>query len=138
MATEDIKKTGDTIDSWCGKCKRILAHTIEALVQNKPARVSCNTCRAQHSYKADPPKSTQQGPASGVSSSKPAKARSNRYEALIKDGVKVMTYSTTEKYQPGDVVQHATFGRGAVTEIKDGNKIEVLFQTGTKTLIHDR
>jgi hypothetical protein len=138
MANEHtIKKPGDTIDSWCGKCKRILAHTIEALVQNKPARVSCNTCRAQHGYKADSPKTTQK-PTSGVSSSKPAKARVSRYEALLKDGVKVMTYSISEKYQEGDVVQHATFGRGAVTEIKDGNKIEVLFESGTKTLIHDR
>ena len=134
MATEYTnKKPGDTIDSWCGKCKRILAHTIEALVGNKPARVCCNTCRAQHSYKADAPKST-----GGGSSSRPAKAGSNRYQALLKDGVKVVDYSSAEKYQEGDVVQHATFGRGAVTAIKDGSKIEVLFQTGTKTLIHDR
>lgn len=139
MATEHItQKPGDTIDSWCGKCKRILAHTIEALVQDKPARVSCNTCRAQHSYKPAAPKSTPQTAARGASSSRSAKAGTNRYQALVKDGAKAITYSTAERYQQGDVVQHATFGRGAVTAIKEGSKIEVLFQTGTKTLIHGR
>ena len=44
-------KPGGNVDSWCGKCKLILAHTIEALVGDKPARVHCNTCKAQHSYK---------------------------------------------------------------------------------------
>jgi hypothetical protein len=136
MATEHItKKLGDTIDSWCGKCKRILAHTIEALVHDKPARVTCNTCKAQHSYKPDSPKSTS---TRSGSSSRTAKAGTNRYQALLKDSAKVMTYSTADKYQQGDVVEHATFGRGAVTAIKDGSKIEVLFQTGTKTLIHGR
>jgi hypothetical protein len=136
MAIEHtIKKPGDTIDSWCGKCKRILAHTIEALVDDKPARVCCNTCKAQHGYKPDSPKSSEQA---STRASRSTKTGTNRYQALVKDGVKVVNYSAAEKYQQGDVVQHATFGRGAVTAIKDGNKIEVLFQTGTKTLIHDR
>ena len=41
METEgSAKKIGGTIDSWCGKCKLILAHTIEAMVGDKPARVA--------------------------------------------------------------------------------------------------
>jgi hypothetical protein len=132
---QTTKKLGDTIDSWCGKCKRVLAHTIEALVENKPARVSCNTCKAQHTYKPESPKSTSRS----ASSPRPARAGTNRYQALLKDGAtKATAYSTAERYQQGDVVEHATFGRGAVTAIKDGSKIEVLFQTGTKTLIHGR
>jgi len=138
MSIEHInKELGDTIDSWCGKCKRVLAHTVEALVDGKPARVNCNTCKAQHAYKPDSPKSTSQASARGASS-RSAKSGANRYQALVKDGAKVITYSAAEKYQQGDVVQHATFGRGAVTAIKDGSKIEVLFETGTKTLIHGR
>jgi hypothetical protein len=136
MATEhNIKKLGDTIDSWCGKCKRVLAHNIEALVENKPARVSCNTCKATHGYKPDAPKSAS---TRAASSSRPARSGANRYQALVKEGSKAIAYSTAEKYQQGDVVEHATFGRGAVTAIKDGSKIEVLFQTGPKTLIHGR
>ena len=49
MKTGRIKaKVGSDIDSWCGKCKRILAHTVEAMVGDKPARVNCNTCKSQH------------------------------------------------------------------------------------------
>jgi len=33
MKTGRIKaKVGSDIDSWCGKCKRILVHTVEAMV----------------------------------------------------------------------------------------------------------
>ncbi len=44
-------KPGDDVDSWCGTCKRLLAHTVEAMVDDVPARVHCNTCKAQHKYK---------------------------------------------------------------------------------------
>jgi hypothetical protein len=44
-------KPGGNVDSWCGKRKLILAHTIEVMAGDKPARVHCNTCKAQHSYK---------------------------------------------------------------------------------------
>jgi hypothetical protein len=48
------------------------------------------------------------------------------------------TYSPKDKYEPGDVLEHPTFGRGVTTAIKDGTKIEVLFEMGAKTLIHGR
>jgi hypothetical protein len=45
------KRTGGTIDGWRGRCKMILAHTIETMVGDKPARVHCNTCKSQPSYR---------------------------------------------------------------------------------------
>jgi len=47
-------------------------------------------------------------------------------------------YSPKEKYQPGDVLEHSTFGRGVAMALKDETKIEVLFESGSKTLIHGR
>lgn len=139
MQTEESNlKLGGTIDSWCGKCKLILAHTIEALVGDKPARVSCNTCKSQHRYNPTVPKSPRPASTGGAPMSRAARAGANRYQSLLKDSSVVMTYSANQKYQPGDVVDHATFGRGAVTATKDGSKIEVLFESGTKTLIHAR
>lgn len=119
-------KPGGTIDSWCGKCKRILAHTIEAMVGDRPARVHCNTCKAQHGYKAHEPGA---GP-----------RRPNRYQSLLKanEAAVAKTYSSKDRYEAGDVMDHPTFGRGVTTAVKDGSKIEVLFGSGSKLLVHGR
>ena len=123
-------RTGGTIDSWCGKCKMMLAHTIEALVDDKPARVHCNTCNSQHTYKAS-------APGKNVRSSKP---RATRYQGLIRENNTSVPkiYSPKEKYQSGDVLQHPSFGVGVTTAVKDDTKIEVLFETGSKVLVHGR
>src|SRR6266566_4085945 len=101
------KELGGTIDSWCGKCKLILAHTIEAMVGNKPARVHCNTCNSQHSYKPSEPGKSASRQQSG-------KPRASRYQGLL-NGSRTETpkpYSPKEKYQSGDVLKHPTFGVG--------------------------
>jgi hypothetical protein len=138
-------KPGDNIDSWCGKCKRILAHTIEAIVGKKPARVHCNTCNAQHGYKAHDPRAgsrsvRQTGSAEDALAPRPGRTRANRYQQLLKgkDMAAARSYASKDKYSPGDVVEHPSFGFGITTAIKDGTKIEVLFETGPKVLIQGR
>ena|SRR5215831_15713509 len=143
METElNSVKPGSNIDSWCGKCKLVLAHTIEAVVDGKPARVHCNTCGSQHTYKPNPPGATSRA---GTKREKTSVAggertRSSRYDSLMKakssDAAK--TYSPNSKYEQKDVLEHPTFGRGVVTAVKDATKIEVLFEGGLKTLIHAR
>ena len=125
------KIPGSNIDSWCGKCKMMLAHTIEAMVGDKPARVSCNTCRSQHAYKAQPP---------GQAGVRTVRRGANRYQSLLKAGESAIAknYSPSAKFELGDVLEHPTFGRGVATAVKDGAKIEVLFETGSKTLVHGR
>ena len=136
-------RVGSDIDCWCGKCKRILAHTIEAMVGNKPARVNCNTCKSQHSYKPHPPDASSQGrqkrEAGDGQRSQPAKPSANRHQSLLKakSAAVVKSYSLQDKYETGDVLEHPKFGRGVTTAVKDG-KIEVLFEDGSKTLVHGR
>src|ERR1051326_3821918 len=103
------KEPGGTIDSWCGKCKMILAHTIEAMVGDKPARVQCNTCKSQHSYKAHEPTPTRRPARPREAGEQPTttpKTRSNRYQTLLrgKDMAVAKNYSTKDRYEPGDVV----------------------------------
>ena len=133
--SDNKKKAGGTIDSWCGKCKLVLAHTIEAMVGEKPARVHCNTCNAQHTYKAQAPTSS-----SAAGEPRPAKARASKYQTLLKgkDATQTRPYSSSERYAPGDLMQHSVFGFGVATAVKDGTKIEVLFESGSKVLVHDR
>src|SRR5262249_14578619 len=137
-------KPGSNIDSWCGKCKLMLAHTIEAMVGNKPARVHCNTCRSQHAYRAQPPGETLRRAASGEPGDgaipRTRTPRKNRYQTLLNGSASrpAKVYSIKEKYQAGDLLEHPIFGRGVATAVKDETKIEVLFESGSKTLVHGR
>ena len=123
-------RTGGTIDSWCGKCKMVLAHTIEAMVGDKPMRVHCNTCHSQHAYKASQPKTGAR--------SQPGKGRPTRYKTLLEGSSTQVTkpYSPKDTYQQGDVLKHPNFGVGVTTAVKDATKIEVLFEGGLKLLVH--
>ena len=137
-------KLGGNVDSWCGKCKRILAHTIEAIVGETPARVHCNTCKSPHGYKpyepGGSPRQVRQREAGGGLSPQPAKPRAGRYHVLLKgkDMALAKSYSSKDSYALGDIVQHPSFGLGVATAIKDGAKIEVLFENGPKLLVHGR
>ena len=128
-------KPGGNVDSWCGKCKLILAHTIEAMAGDKPVRVHCNTCKAQHGYKPYEP-----GGAGGSKGPQPGKARASRYQMLLrgKDMALAKRYSPKDNYAPGDVVEHPSFGVGVAIAVKDGAKVEVLFDDGSKVLVHGR
>jgi hypothetical protein len=50
----------------------------------------------------------------------------------------VKIYSPKDKYETGDVLEHPTFGRGITTAVKDATKIEVLFESGSKTLVYGK
>jgi len=128
----DNNRVGGTIDSWCGKCKMMLAHTIEAMVEDRPVRVSCNTCRSQHNYKSSEP-------GKRVARAQTGGGRPTRYKGLMKDNTQgPRDYSPKETYQAGDVVKHPHFGLGVTTAVKDATKIEVLFENGAKVLVHGR
>ena len=144
METEhSAKKPGDTIDSWCGKCKLMLAHTIEAMVGDKPARVLCKTCRAQHSYKPNPPGAPRKSvsrDASGAAPRQPARGKASKYQSFLNASGSAVAkvYSPKDRYEEGDILEHPTFGRGVATLVRDATKIEVLFEMGSKTLVHGR
>lgn len=125
------KEPGGTIDSWCGKCKMILAHTIEAMVGSKPARVHCNTCQSQHAYRASEP---------GKTAPRTGGTRGVRYKTLLGNSnpATAKAYSPKDTYRAGDVLQHPMFGVGVTTSVKDVTKIEVLFEAGPKLLVHGR
>jgi hypothetical protein len=130
-------------DSWCGKCKLLLAHTIETMDGPLPARVQCNTCHQQHAFKDHKPGEVRTGmgrapraPA-GPKRATPGAARASHYEELMKSHALEVgrTYSPKEKFAVGDVVQHPTFGLGVTTAVKDAKKVEVLFHDGARVLI---
>jgi hypothetical protein len=139
-------KIAGTADSWCGKCKLLLTHTIETMEGSVPTRVHCNTCNSQHAYKPYLPgeaprqvKARERAAESGPRTPQPGKVKASHYDDLMKgrDG-SAASYSPRLRLSVGDVIRHPTFGIGVTTAQKDGSKVEVLFPEGPKVLIHGR
>ncbi len=125
-----VPNIGDRIDSFCGRCKMMLAHTVESIEAGKIKKCHCNTCGAQHAYRPKAPKRA------GM----PAALEPSDYDKLMKsqDADKARKYATSDRFQPSELIKHGTFGLGIVLTCKESNKIEVLFSDGTKTLVHCR
>ena len=141
MANPKVKP-GSTVDSWCTKCKLVLAHTVEAMVDTKITRVHCNTCGGQHAHRASAPGSSKaSGGASKSARAKVEKApKPNDLETLLRGrtAASARPYATTERFAPGEVISHAAFGLGVVTGERDSVKIDVQFADGPKVLMHGR
>ena len=62
------------------------------------------------------------------------------FEDLLagKDLSAAQPYSPKRTYTVNDVVDHPTFGRGFVSAVRDGGKIEVTFRSDVKLLVHGR
>jgi hypothetical protein len=71
---------------------------------------------------------------------RPPRGKASKYQSLLnaRGTAVAKVYSPKDRYEEGDVVEHPTFGRGVATLVKDTTKIEVLFEIGSKTLVHGR
>jgi hypothetical protein len=132
---------GSDVDSWCTRCKLMLAHTVEAMVESKITRVHCNTCGTQHAYRPHPPGEGPRARASRpVSTRQAASSTPPDYHALIagRPLAGARRYAVSERYQAHELIRHSSFGVGVVLAEKEGNKVAVLFADGPRTLLHRR
>lgn len=136
-----MPKVGGEVDALCTKCELVLAHTVIAMVGGSPVKVECNTCHGVHRYRVSAASKERSGPP------KPRAARASRkavptisFEELLvsKRVAAAAPYAVKRTYGVDDVVDHPTFGRGFVSAVRDGGKIEVTFRSDVKVLIHGR
>lgn len=138
-------KAGDEVDSRCTKCKLVLAHTIVAMVGDQIARVKCNTCDGEHAYR--PPPTASEATAKRRRAERKSTASdvailptAAEYAGLIsKANVdEAVDYTPKLVLDRKMVINHAKFGIGVVTDIKEGNKANVAFEDGGRVLIYAR
>lgn len=143
MATH---KVGGEVDAFCTRCKLTLAHTILAMVGTKIARVRCNTCGGDHTYRSAPGSTDRPSASSSRSTSSSSAPRAEKPEKVVisfeqqlagKDIANAPKYSPKDTYQVDQVIQHPTFGLGLVTAVR-GDKVDITFKSETKTLVHAR
>jgi hypothetical protein len=117
-------RSGDDIDTFCGKCKENREHAIVSL---KPTgeveRVQCRTCQSTHLFR------DQKRPAPR------ARAGPRSAAPLPAETGPARGYSMQERFQVGDRIEHPKFGLGVVIEERLG-KIDVRFGKEMRTLIH--
>lgn len=138
---------GKEIVCYCTRCKMDLGHTIMAAVGGAPARVMCRTCKSEHNYK---PKKGVSDPGATPKRSIPNRSGTAK-ERVVEKTVPIEVewlrqmnantntlreYAANENFKVGDRIAHPTFGEGIVQKQIFPNKIEILFKSDLKTLIH--
>lgn len=120
-------EVGNKIDAWCGRCKSLLRHTIEIMTGEKVRRVNCNSCKSRHLYRAQQPKT--RGAAAALT-------QERKYEQLLRGRTESSStpYSSSARFQIGQLVSHTSFGLGVVTGTRDNVKIDVCFAAGERVL----
>jgi hypothetical protein len=132
---------GKEILSYCGKCQLKLAHVIMSMKDAAtPHKVQCKTCNSVHGFK-----SQATATAKKVGSTKSKVAIQTRSASdLWNEAMRVhanktkKSYSIKSKFQVGDVITHPSFGEGLVQANLSNDRIEVLFQSDIKNLVHGK
>ena len=134
-------KVGGEVDAVCTKCQMTLAHTVHAVVAGRPVKVECNTCHGVHRYKGTLGGSSA-ARSSGPRAEKAARERPTvvAFDELLskRDLAAVQPYSPKLEWAVDQVMDHPIFGRGFVSAVRDGGKIEVTFRGDVKILVHGR
>ena len=132
--------------AYCTSCKMDLGHNIVAMKGDRIAKVECRTCKKTHVYKA--PKGVTEPGQEGAA--KPKRAGRKKADAdtgapieqewerlmSINKNAPLKPYSIKAPFILGDKINHPTFGEGIVGKIIYPNKMEVIFRTDLKILIH--
>jgi hypothetical protein len=130
-------KVGGEVDAFCTRCELTLAHTVHAVVGDRPVKVECNTCHGVHRYRGGAGSS-----ASTPRAARPARAKAEvvGFDALLgaRRTGEARPYSPKVTFAVDDVVDHPLFGRGFVSAVRAGGKVEITFRSDVKLLVHAR
>jgi hypothetical protein len=128
-------RVGGEVDSFCGKCKMLLAHTVLAMVAKSIARVRCNTCGTDHAFRRAP----------GTAAVAPARSTSRAARVVLgfaaqieaRGATNARAYNPQATFQVDELIAHPTFGLGIVQAVRR-DKVDVAFKATERTLIHGR
>lgn len=136
MTEAEIKVGGD-IDSWCSRCKLELNHTITAITAGKVKKVKCNTCQFDHVMRKKP--ATRTTRKTKTSKTDATAVAASEFLRLLgkRDLATASSYKLENAYEQGDLIQHDGFGIGIVTDIKQDNKMIVMFKDKLRTMVYN-
>ena len=135
-------RVGGSIDAWCGACKMMREHTISAMLDDKPKKVVCETCGAQHNYRTTPARGKK--PADGEAGSRGAakvnpqiskrkEAERTALQQELVNATDVRSFKRRARYKAGEIIEHPEYGRGKIENVLRGSLL-VRFRTGLRPL----
>ncbi|HUK91248.1 MAG TPA: hypothetical protein VLZ81_12660 [Blastocatellia bacterium] len=129
-------RIGLEINAYCGKCKLERTHTVAAMeADGSVKKVSCTMCGSYHNYKLPKVASEGNGKVTKTGTRKSRSATS--IDSLLDPSRPAKPYSMSGSFSAGDLINHPSFGLGAVELTRPPNKMEVIFREGRKTLVHN-
>jgi hypothetical protein len=120
-----------------------LNHIIVAMKGERIAKVQCFTCKKEHVYRA--PKGATEPQAKAAPRAKKSSSDEEGHHPIEAEWEKLMSshrdlpvkaYSMKGQFSLGDKLNHPTFGDGIVGKLIYPNKLEVIFRSDVKVLIH--
>lgn len=145
-ASTPSSAVGKEVISYCMSCKMDLAHVVVAMKGDRIVKCQCKTCKKEHGFKT--PKGITEPPAAKPvkeKKSRKAVAAENAENAIELEWEKLMlahkhaplkSYTMKGHFLLGDKLNHPNFGEGIVGKLIYPNKVEVIFRTDVKVLIH--
>ncbi len=122
----ETNAAGKIIEAHCTKCKRNLDHIIVAMEGDAIARVRCQTCGSAHKFK-DPAAAVKVRRRRTPKNLEAATTKIVWETSIAEAAGKEREYDMRGKYRVGDIVNHATFGKGIVVKLYE-TRCDILFQ----------
>lgn len=149
-------KVGGEVEAACTSCRRDTVHRIVALLEGKPKKVECLSCKKTHQFRATEAqkeaeaahKRASKGDTGPAPAKKPSRARAGSAPIRRREDDDAATweksiagkandnfkrYGIDQTFSRGDLVKHAKFGDGVVIETEI-NKAVIVFKEGRKIL----
>lgn len=123
----EANSAGQSIESYCGKCKKSLDHTVMTMEGDVVAKVRCKTCGSLHKFRNPLDAQKVPKPRAKKGAGEESTAEIVWEASLAKAKGKEREYDMAAKYRVGDVVNHRTFGKGIVVKLYS-NKCDMLFK----------
>jgi uncharacterized Zn finger protein (UPF0148 family) len=133
-----VNQVSEDIVAYCTSCKLDLAHVIVALDGEKVKKVLCKTCNKEHVYKA--PKEAKvpsKKKKTTANSKKKTISPLEEWERAMEQAkdAPIRAYAQDGSFKEGEKLDHSSFGKGLITKLIHPNKMEVIFEDGTKFMI---
>jgi uncharacterized Fe-S cluster-containing protein len=128
------RAVGQTVDSYCGKCRHEHPHTIVVMDEDTVAKVRCTNCASVHKPRVAPEPGKGPKAKTKVRSLDGPAAQAIWEKCVAEATGKECSYSMTDKYRVGDIVNHQVFGKGVVLKLYP-TRCEMIFKDRSRLMV---
>lgn len=124
----------ELIEEWCPRCGDVKPHAVV-----KGNKIACAACNYEHTREVEEKGTPVQMSLLTGDEKVPGDKQHEAWQRLTDvEESDMIAYNIKLTLAPGNVIRHKKFGVGAVVEMMDTTKAEVLFEDGLRTLVCNR